>query len=82
MPRLRGGPPTARLKPAVYNNMPFETFSFLGATISLECTILLLGAALYLDYRRSERRRWFRGHLERILQGNPARTLVDMADAA
>jgi hypothetical protein len=68
--------------PAVYNNMQFETFSFLGATISLECTILLLGAALYLDYRRSERRRWFRGHLERMLQGNPARTLVDMADAA
>jgi hypothetical protein len=62
--------------------MHFETFSLLGATISLECTILLLGAALYLDYRRAERRRWLRGHLERILQGDRAETLVDMADAA
>ena len=62
--------------------MEFEMFSTLGATISLECTILLLGSALFLDYRRALRRRWFRGHLERILQGNREPELMDMADAA
>jgi hypothetical protein len=62
--------------------MGLETFSLLGATISLECAILLLGAALFLDYRRAERRRWLRGHLERILQGNREEELVDVADAA
>jgi hypothetical protein len=82
MLRFRGGPSSAWPKLAVYNNMQFEVFSLLGATMSLECTILLLGAALFLDYRRAERRRWFRGHLERILQGDGAPALVDIADAA
>jgi hypothetical protein len=62
--------------------MALETFSLLGATISLECTVLLLGAALFLDYRRAERQRWFRGRLQRILQSDPGPELVDMPDAA
>lgn len=81
-PRFSDGPSTAKPKPEVKNLMAFEAFSFLGATISLECTVLLLGAALLLDFRRAERQRWFRGHLQRILQGNPRPALVDMADAA
>jgi len=62
--------------------MEFDAFSLLGATISLECAILSLGAALFLDYRREERRRRFRGHLERTLQDNRPRVLVNVADAA
>jgi hypothetical protein len=62
--------------------MGFEAVSLLGATTSLECTILLLGAALFLDYRRAIRRRLLLGHLERILQVRRRPVLVHMAHAA
>jgi len=48
----------------------------------LECTILLLGATLFLDYRRSLRRQWLLRHLESILQSNPEPEFMDLADAA
>jgi hypothetical protein len=67
---------------AVYNNMHLEAFSLLGATISLEGTILLVGAVLFLDYRRARRRQWLTGHLENILQDNHGPVLLDMPDAA
>lgn len=62
--------------------MGFQVFSLISATISLECTILLLGAVLLLDYRRAVRRRRFLGHLENMLQVNRRPELVDIADAA
>jgi hypothetical protein len=62
--------------------MEFKVFSLLGATISLEGTILLLGAALFLDYRRALRRQWLLGHLETVLKGNRSPVLLDVADAA
>jgi hypothetical protein len=68
--------------PEVHNNMASGAFSLLGATISLECTILFLGAALYLDLRKAERRQWLRGHLERILQDDRAPMVIDLPDAA
>jgi hypothetical protein len=79
---FRGGPSCAQAKLKVYNNMEFPVFSLLGATISLECAILLLGAVLFLDYRRALRRRWLLGHLESILQGDRESELMDMPDAA
>jgi len=80
MSGFRGGPSSALLKMAVYNNM--EALSLLGAAASLEFTILFLGAALFLDYRRAVRTRWLRRHLETMLQGNPRPVLVDLPDAA
>ena len=62
--------------------MQFEMFSLLGATMSLECAILLLGTTLLLDYRRAVRRQWLLGHLKCILQANRRPMLVDMPDAA
>jgi hypothetical protein len=62
--------------------MGFQVFSFISATISLECTILLLGAVLFLDYRRAVRRRRLIGHLQNMLQVNRRPELVDIADAA
>ena len=50
--------------------------------MSLECTILLLGAALFLDYRRSLRRQWLLRHLESILRSDPEPELVDLPEAA
>jgi hypothetical protein len=79
---FRGGPSCAPPKLAVYNNMGFQLFSVLGATTSLECAILLLGAALFLDYRRALRRRWLLGRLESILQGDRESELMDMPEAA
>jgi hypothetical protein len=69
-------------KLAEYNNMQLQVISLLGATMSLECAILLLGAVLFLDYRRARRRRWLLGHLESILQGDRESELMDMPDAA
>jgi len=65
-----------------YDNMELQVISLLGATMSLECAILLLGAVLFLDYRRAQRRRWLLRHLESILQGDPESELMDMPDAA
>jgi hypothetical protein len=65
--------------------MNFEAFSALGATASLECTILFLGAALFLDYRdyrRTARRQWLLGRLTRILQSDPEPMIVEEAKAA
>lgn len=62
--------------------MLFDVFSLLGATMSLECAILLLGTTLFLDYRRAVRRRWLLGNLTCILQANRRPELVDMPDAA
>jgi hypothetical protein len=62
--------------------MGYEAFSLISATASLECTILLLGATLLLDYRRSLRRQWLLRHLESILQSNPEPEFMDLADAA
>jgi hypothetical protein len=79
---FRGGPSCAPAKLAEYNNMELQVISLLGATMSLECAILLLGAVLFLDYRRALRRRWLLGHLESILQGDRESELMDMPDAA
>jgi hypothetical protein len=65
-----------------FNNMTFSAFSLVGATISLQGTILLLGAALFLDYRRARRRRWLLGRLESLLQGDSRPVLVDLGNAA
>ncbi len=64
------------------NNMKLEAFSALGATVSLECAILLLGAALFLDYRKTVRRQWLLGHLQRILQSDPEPVVAEQAKAA
>jgi hypothetical protein len=79
---FRGGPSCAQAKLKVHNNMELQVISLLGATISLECAIVLLGAVLFLDYRRALRRRWLLGHLESILQGDRESELMDMPDAA
>ena len=79
---FRDGPSSAPPELAVHNYMGYETFSVFSAAISLECTILLLGAALFLDYRRSLRRQWLLRHLESILRSDPEPELVDLADAA
>jgi hypothetical protein len=79
---FRDGPSGASAKLAVYNNMGFQILSLLGATMSLECTILLLGAVLFLDYRRALRRRWLLRNLESILQDDRESELMDMPDAA
>ena len=65
-----------------YTTMGYETFSVFSAVISLECTILLLGATLFLDYRRSLRRQWLLRHLESILRSDPEPDLVDLPEAA
>jgi hypothetical protein len=70
------------IEPPKHNNMPLDLFSLLGATMSLECAILLLGTALFLDYRRALRRRRLLGNLKCILQSNRRPVLVDMPDAA
>ena len=66
----------------MYNNMELQVISLLGATMSLECAIVLLGAVLFLYYRRALRRRWLLGHLEIILQGDRESEFMDMPDAA
>ena len=71
-----------RSTPETDNTMQFEAFSALGATASLECTILFLGAALFLDYRRAVRRQWLLGRLKRILQSDPEPMVVEEAKAA
>lgn len=62
--------------------MQFEAFSALGAAVSLECTILLLGAALFLDCRRTVRRQWLLERLERILASDPPPVIAEQARAA
>jgi hypothetical protein len=67
---------------AADNYMGFDTFSALGATISLECAILLLGATLFLDYRRAMRRQWLLGQLHRVLRSEPVPEFLEGAQAA